>query len=176
MKYLKLKFVLFFLPVVFSACGGGVSSAQSTPQSTADIFHGIKVPPDPGSAADATVAGVDSDGNGIRDDVDRALARFYGGNPKQYAAAQMSAKASQSLLQADVSTLSLAAVKDVVFASGKTGACVVDALWPDSVAASEVIDRVILLSYNTLSRQAHVKKIYHAVGQLTLSSSDFACP
>jgi hypothetical protein len=42
---------------------------------------GEGVPPDPGPANDLTVAGIDSNNNGVRDDVERILSQRFGGTP-----------------------------------------------------------------------------------------------
>jgi hypothetical protein len=36
-----------------------------------------RLPPDPGDAGDATLAGIDSNDNGVRDDVERAIYRLH---------------------------------------------------------------------------------------------------
>jgi hypothetical protein len=41
------------------------------------VFAGTGLPPDPGSEGDLTIAGVDSDGDGIRDDVERKISLMY---------------------------------------------------------------------------------------------------
>lgn len=48
-----------------------------------EVINGITVPPEPApSINNATLAGVDVNGNGVRDDVDRAIAVLYGGKEK----------------------------------------------------------------------------------------------
>ncbi len=59
----------FFL----SACGGGGSGGSKTVNGV-ETINGIVVPPDPGSAASATLAGVDANQNGVRDEVERSIA------------------------------------------------------------------------------------------------------
>ncbi len=44
---------------------------------TLDDVMGKNLPPDPGAAADATIAGVDANNNGIRDDVELAIFKAY---------------------------------------------------------------------------------------------------
>lgn len=49
------------------------------------VINGIKVPPMPDAKINnATIAGVDSDNNGVRDDVDRAIAEQSGGDMQVY--------------------------------------------------------------------------------------------
>ena len=62
-------------------------------------INGIPVPPQPDQATNqATVAGVDTNLNGIRDDIDIFLATNYGANPAQYAFAVSFASSLQTAL------------------------------------------------------------------------------
>ena len=55
------------------ACGGGSGTGANS--GTATTINGIAVPPAPDAAANnATLAGVDSNGNGVRDDAERLVA------------------------------------------------------------------------------------------------------
>lgn len=59
-----------------SSCGGGGSSSSSTgnPANT-EVINGIAVPPEPNPTINnATIAGVDINNNGVRDDVERKIA------------------------------------------------------------------------------------------------------
>jgi hypothetical protein len=66
------------LPLILSACGGGSgggSSATIPAAPAPQTINGISVPPEPDPVANnATLAGVDSNGNGVRDDVERRIA------------------------------------------------------------------------------------------------------
>ena len=74
------------------ACGGGDKAPPET-------INGIAVPPMPDAVANqATVGGVDSNGNGIRDDVDRMLATEFGQNPASYQEAVNYARTQQAAL------------------------------------------------------------------------------
>lgn len=96
---------------LIAACsGGGSSSADgqkpaagtepTTPSQPADeVINGIKVPPLPDPKInDATQAGVDSNSNGIRDDVERILVTEFGANKAEYDQAVIFAKAEQNLI------------------------------------------------------------------------------
>ena len=80
------------LAVTLTACSGGDSS-------TGETINGIAVPSEPDTTVNqSTLAGVDSNGNGIRDDVDRMLAREFGLDPTAYQEAVRYAKTQQMAL------------------------------------------------------------------------------
>ncbi|MFZ1735945.1 MAG: hypothetical protein WAU31_03360 [Candidatus Moraniibacteriota bacterium] len=54
--------------------------AESLPVSLSLETTDDGLPPDPGEAGKATLAGIDSDGDGIRDDIQRYIARTYPGD------------------------------------------------------------------------------------------------
>jgi len=74
--------------------GGSMTSAATTPTEAPPALdpattsiNGISVPVAPNPAlATATVAGVEAISNGIRDEVDRAVALSYGSTPTEHAA------------------------------------------------------------------------------------------
>jgi hypothetical protein len=62
-----------------TSCGGGGSSGgastSTTPTATTEVINGITVPVAPDATANAaTLKGVDSNNNGVRDDVERVIA------------------------------------------------------------------------------------------------------
>ncbi len=64
-----------------------------------DKINGIAVPPKPDAATNqATVGGVDSDNNGIRDDIDRLIAQEFGTNPANYVEASNYARTQQAAI------------------------------------------------------------------------------
>lgn len=66
------------LVILLQACGGGQNTAESLIDG--GIVNGVKVPAAPDvSVNSSTRQGVDSDGNGIRDDIDRKIAELFGG-------------------------------------------------------------------------------------------------
>lgn len=83
-------------------CGGGSSSntapgASGSESAPAGEINGIAVPAEPSPAlANATLAGVDTNGNKVRDEVDRAIARSYGATPANYNAAMVYAAKTQA--------------------------------------------------------------------------------
>ncbi len=111
-----------------SACSSG--DASSPPDSTASAPAGPSG--SSGSAAPiidnedlgAGLAGVDADNNGIRDDIDRLIARDYSATPAIKRAAQQSARALQALMVSTTKAQALDAGDQVLRAT----ACVADAL------------------------------------------------
>lgn len=56
------------------------------------------IPPDPGVAGEATLAGMDSDKDGVRDDVEREIVGLYPNNAKARAVLYQEAKYYQTIL------------------------------------------------------------------------------
>lgn len=64
-----------------------------------DKINGIAVPPKPDATTNqATLSGVDSDNNGIRDDIDRLIAQEFGTNPANYVEASNYARTQQAAI------------------------------------------------------------------------------
>jgi hypothetical protein len=59
-----------------------------------------KLPPHPGEAGKATILGIDSDGDGVRDDIQIAVTRLIPDDPQRRAAAMFSYKMHQEFLSA----------------------------------------------------------------------------
>ena len=89
--------IIFAVIAEVAGCGGGGGGGAAQTQ---ESINGIAVPPNPDSTANqATVGGVDSNGNGIRDDVDRMIATEFGSNPSSYAEAAAYARTQQAALK-----------------------------------------------------------------------------
>lgn len=92
------------LVFLLSSCGGkeeattyneSTSSTSTTTDATTpsgttttantELINGIPVPPEPDPTANnATLAGIDVNGNGVRDDVERKIAEKYSANNEAY--------------------------------------------------------------------------------------------
>jgi hypothetical protein len=86
----------------------------------------VKFPPDPGTSGTTTVAGIDADGDGLRDDVQILIENQYSGSAERAAATQL-AKAIQGLLavssdktQSLVAAHSMNRAIDCLYALGAT--------------------------------------------------------
>ena len=64
----------------------------------ADLEKKLNLPPDPGEAGKATLQGIDSDGDGVRDDVQRYIALTHPDSAKVRALMTMNAKHLQQVL------------------------------------------------------------------------------
>ncbi len=92
--------------IVLPACGDGtsntipsslvspvVSASQAGNSDPSDeTINGLRVPPDPGLANNQTLPGIDVDGNGIRDDIDRFIAANFSQSDEKLKAARLLAK------------------------------------------------------------------------------------
>jgi HYR domain len=85
--------------VTWTATDANGNSATATQTVTVnDTSFLANLPPDPGPAGEATLAGIDSDNDGVRDDVQRWIALTYPNSQKTRAALSQYAKAMQSIL------------------------------------------------------------------------------
>ena len=85
--------VLVFTSYVLIGCGS--SGVSNTTTGTTEIPG---LPPNPGEAGKATLAGIDSDHDGVRDDVQRYIATTYPNSAKTRAALTQIAKVMQAAL------------------------------------------------------------------------------
>jgi hypothetical protein len=148
---------------LFAGCGGGgTPSGDSTGELvsggvTANItsIQGIAVPPDPGNGGKLTVAGIDANGNGVRDDVERELAKLYGSDSVTFAAAMAFAKATQeNLIAINSSGPNVNTALRSEFASY---ACLVAAIGTDK--ARDVSREVAMRAFNSGARRAGLKAL-----------------
>ncbi|NTV95116.1 MAG: hypothetical protein HGA75_06815 [Thiobacillus sp.] len=104
-----------------SGCGagGGAETGTATPQEQLLALETAGAIPK--LERDASVAGVDANSNGVRDDVEAYIAANYGTETERAAAMQY-AKAMQAALQVDTSDI--AAVKEVKRRLSRAGNCV----------------------------------------------------
>jgi hypothetical protein len=102
-----------------SACGGGGGGtsagtvSQPITSATGEFINGIAVPAAPANPT-AIVAGVDTNANGLRDDVERALATKLGSSPVAYKKAIATAKQLQSALASGSGIAAAQAVQDFI--------------------------------------------------------------
>ena len=89
----------------------GVSAFTYTKNS--QVINGIAVPPEPPTAVNnSTLAGVDSNNNGVRDDVERVIAKQFGGTT-DYTYAMSYAKAYQEMITIPTPTQRSTAIAEI---------------------------------------------------------------
>lgn len=147
-----MKKTTILMAALLSACGGGSGASGQTQTTSQQTINGIAVPPAPDPVANnATLLGVDSNSNGVRDDVERQVATMYGANANQYAAALQVARSDQAYLAANGDPVkSTAATSNAVIA----GACIADKFNTEWLAGSKAIDYLSPLTFNTPERMA----------------------
>ena len=171
------------LIALLGACGGeGNKISKSTASATAlpvntpgsvEILHGFIVPLDPGAAASATIVGVDTNRNGIRDEIDRHIAQTYGEKASEFVSAQALAKAGQLLLLTPTDDVNAAIA--AVYASANFGVCLTDKLQNDPTAAARINSDITERTFNTSARQQHLRAISSKVGPFARSIGEVAC-
>ena len=128
--------------------GGTTLPSKISLQSVPMILDPSQVPPDPGPDNDKTVSGIDSNNNGIRDDVERWIAHAYPTSAKMRAAASQVALNTQKQITTEGLTgesayqlglTDVSAVSCLVDNSGETGT-------PDN------LENILALQLNTRSR------------------------
>lgn len=70
----KYKLLLIVIPliIILASCGGG---SENTTTTSAEKINGITVPPEPDAKTNnSTIAGIDINNNGVRDDIERTIA------------------------------------------------------------------------------------------------------
>lgn len=137
-------------------------------------INGIPVPADPGAAGLATLAGVDTDQNGIRDDVDIFIATRYGLNQEALRAARISARAHQLSLETDPSDVINSRI--VRQDSGDAGVCAGRGFRAAGLVAITELNEIYLHTYNTVERLNHHRSIGATAGLFERSINVAECP
>lgn len=137
--------------LLLTACGSG-SNASEQIQPMTSVINGITVPPEPNpSVNNATLLGVDSNSNGVRDDVERQVATKYGANAGEHDGALRVAKSDQGFLAANGDPIKSTAA---TLAAATSGFCMYSRLGYDGIAAQKAINYLSPLTFNTPERMA----------------------
>jgi hypothetical protein len=118
-----------FLSMGLLAGAGPAAASPAWPEQSAEL------PPDPGEAGRATLAGVDVNDNGVRDDLERYIAQHFGADPRvRRAVANAVIATQQGILSTDddesrAAQAMLLQVGDCMGAIGPALAPYGDALW-----------------------------------------------
>jgi hypothetical protein len=172
--------------VIFLASCGGTTGATAgatttinglpSAQTKQEVINGIEVPPDPGAAKDATLQGVDTDGNGIRDELDRWIATQYGDKPQALDAIRWSVRSSQKYLTTEANTKQQALA--LIYTNMDVGGCIWRKLDADGVPSSSFFNEELIRTYNTRERIDARKKLMELAGMISRSTKEttIACP
>ena len=128
------------------------------------------IPPDPGVAGDATLAGIDSDKDGVRDDVEREIVRLYQNNAKARAVLYQEAKYYQALI---INSLSASVVLDSFSNLAALTPCLVAATG-DAAAGSDMLRPQLLNTYDR--GLAYITAMKTIDGVVALPSKTVTCP
>jgi len=140
---------------------------------TMDDVMGVNLPPSPGDLADATVAGLDANANGIRDDVELAIFEKYPDSAKKRAVSLQYAKALQ--MEFTQPFLNTEIVVAVIQEIGRADACLADELvprknpesfrtYPDLEKINSYIDFIELVQINNSNRIDFDNNFYELTG------------
>jgi hypothetical protein len=152
-----------------------VEKIHATKLTLDDVF-GKNLPPDPGAEADKTVAGIDANQNGIRDDVELAIFKEYPNSAKTRAVLLQYALALQmGFIQPIVNTET---VTEAIREESRAFVCIGDIISRDD---SENFDKQTTLltkfvketQLNTEERKKYRTSFYSKVG--SYSSLDRVC-
>ena len=98
----RLVLALLLSSLFLVSCGGGGGGGSSTTSN--ETINGIVVPPEPDATANnATLAGVDSNSNGVRDDVERQIAKAIS-SQADFSKSLLAAKTYQTILTSPAPT------------------------------------------------------------------------
>ncbi len=121
------------------------------------VINGVPVPPEPNIIINnVTLAGVDSNGNGVRDDIDRIIARQFGGT-LDYPFALAYAQGYQKIVidPAPANKAAALFILSNIRCSMKAGS---DAVWTF---------KILVLTGNTKLRQAAFQNFFDTLGGIT---------
>ncbi|MDP9249420.1 MAG: hypothetical protein M3M85_02855 [bacterium] len=160
-----------------------VAKIHATKLELSDVT-GENLPPDPGALADETLAGVDANKNGIRDDVELAIFEAYPNSAKTRAALLQYALALQmQFTQPKINTI---VVDKVIGEQSRARFCIADSLVPRKTPESErtdtdmeKIDNFINLvddkQLNTEGRKSSQEEFYRYLGNFANSDKEDVC-
>lgn len=152
-----------------------IEKIHNTKLQMSDVM-GDNLPPDPGSAADATIEGVDANTNGIRDDVELAIFKEYPNSAKTRAVLLQYALALQTQMTLPFIN------KDVFIASlqeeDRSFFCIGDIFSRKNLdlfsqETDKLTDFINNKQLNTLDRKNHRTEIYKNMG--SYNSLDHIC-
>ena len=121
-----------------------------------------------------TIAGIDADNNGIRDDIDIFIATRYGTDENAAEGARISARAHQKVLVTD--PLQPGHARTVLEENGDAGICAGRLFRASGLSSSRELNEIYLRTYNTSERLLHHRRISAAAGSFDRSVTSAVCP
>jgi hypothetical protein len=146
---------------------------------TLDDVMGENLPPDPGVNANKTIAGVDANKNGIRDDVELAVFKAYPNSAKTRAVLLQYALALQ--MEFTQTVINKEIVTEIVREEDRGNMCIADALVPRATPSSsrnsldlnkisKYINFILTIQVNSEQRKEYEKNFLKLLG--SYSNSD----
>ncbi len=128
------------------------------------IPTGSGMPPDPGESGKQTIEGIDSDNDGIRDDVERVVSLMYASNAKARAFGYVMAKTYQTLIENP--NMSKSEMKRVLLDIFQTSDCT------DKATNHQVKEKIMPYVLNTYERSIrYIEILRDSVHGMTLPNS-----
>ena len=157
-------------PTLSGSPGSTGVTDLTTSASTTEVINGVTVPKVDAVAAKATVKGIDANGNGVRDEIERSLAGIYGATPGTFTAAMKYAAKMQT--QFDMGSANQSQAQAAVLSELQNFHCLTSAV--GDAAAREIADEVDLRTFNTQARRLERNRLLQAGGMFELPSSSAA--
>lgn len=186
---MKIQHLLLASALFLTACSG--SGAATTPAGTPSgtgsptepipaktslesvpmILDPSRVPPEPDAAVNnATVSGIDSNNNGIRDDVERWIAQTYPNSARMRAAVAQVAKSLQDYIITS-STMTRDSAYQAALKGGDAVSCLVDSRAATN-STSGRIKEIMAIQMNTRARTLSYYAFQDALGSRLFKSAD----
>lgn len=127
-----------------SGAGGGSSGGAANQNRNTPIVENEDLTPG--------LKGIDADGNGIRDDIDRLIANKYSATPAMKKAAEMEARALQKAMEATTAEEARAAGNDLSHAAGCTFISLPHASEGDMKFQEQMVAEIEALTANSKER------------------------
>lgn len=125
-----------------------------------EIDEALQLPPDPGEAGKKTVAGIDTNSNGVRDDIERFIAAKHWPNRERIAVLFEFAKVKQSMLVATEHEAILAEAAETTLVLH----CLVRTLDGDTAKAGATVREIQYAVYDTPERLLAYLRIDQQLG------------
>lgn len=134
--------------------------------------NGIVLPPHPGNVADLTRLGIDTNNNGVRDEVEIYIANKYGSDKEKFESILAFARQKQAVLNISLEDEETAKNYNV-WADSST--CLSKKLNMEISEAASIYNDLTAQVFNNLERQTHFQDIMLKSDYLNTSPEDIVC-